>query len=308
VLARRAGPVARMGIRSVSVLFATVLLGIPLSAAAEKNKRGSLPTSTQSKAEAQTAGSQDVGSICADQADDPLAEEFRVHYQRSVELYRAQDYPAAITAMQRAYKLKPVTRLLYNLGQAHRKLQQPREAITYFELYLKTETKVPEKAEAEVRGHLQQLRILLAEQEKARVVVLRHSTPPPRWLRPTGFTLLGVGVASLGIGAALWALNGQCVDTPAPPIENCDRVYTTLPLGASLVGVGGGLVLTSVGFLIGSIQRGSGGKSTEPMPSQAPPSSAPPPSDLRAPLVPAPVPIDPDVEPPPAPLQLSFRF
>lgn len=249
--------------------------------------------------------------------DDPLADEFRVHYQRSVDLYRARDYASAIAEMQRAYKLKPVSRLLYNLGQSFRKLSQPREAITYFELYLQTDSLVPTEIRAEVEGYLVDLRTLLAEQERARVVVVASRAPPPRWLRPLGGTLIALGTASVVAGAPLWAINGSCTAPPLPPLQTCDQVFATLPLGASLVGVGGGLVLTGLGLVVGSVRRGSEsnvspgrapGTSTllrstpapaaiEPKPATSTPSAPPTPNEVP----------DPNIEPPPAPLRLSLR-
>ena len=249
--------------------------------------------------------------------DDPLADEFRAHYQRSVDLYRARDYANAISEMQRAYKLKPVSRLLYNLGQSFRKLSQPREAITYFELYLQTDSLVPAEIRSEVEGYLSDLRALLAEQERSRVVVVASRAPPPRWLRPLGGTLLALGAASVVAGAPLWAINGSCTAPPVPPLQTCDQVFVTLPLGASLVGVGGGLLLTGLGLVLGSVRRGpesnlSPGRgpgtstSSRPPPAPAtveprpaPPTPSTPPTPTEAP--------DPSIEPPPAPLRLSLR-
>ncbi len=252
--------------------------------------------------------------------DDPLADEFRVHYQLAVELYRARDYAAAIPEMQRAYKLKPVARLLYNLGQAHRKLSQPREAITYFELYLQTDSLVPAEIDAEVRGYLIELRALLAEQERARVVLVARKNPPPRWLRPLGGTLMALGVAGIAAGAPLWAVNGSCTAPPVPPMQTCDQVFATLPLGATLVGVGGGLFLTGLGMVLGSVRRGKeAGEGSTPSGDRAPavgtasqaPAALPPSPPTPARTVPvspsAPASADPDVEPAPAPLQLSLR-
>ncbi len=311
-----------------------VLLSLPSSLHAQNGKAPAAATKPSS--EAGKPGSKVVPAprpavTCPDPVpaaiDDPLADEFRAHYQRSVELYRARDYATAIGEMQRAYKLKPVSRLLYNLGQSFRKLSQPREAITYFELYLQTETLVPAEIRAEVQEYLTELRALLAEQERSRVVVVAGKAPPPRWLRPLGGTLLGVGAASIVAGAPLWAIHGSCTAPPTPPMQTCDQVFATLPLGASLVGVGGGLVLAGLGLVVGSIRRShesaenaarGASKSSPRVPPPpapregrpvAPTPTATPPSPPAPPPAPSQVPssADPNFEPPPAPLQLSLR-
>lgn len=302
----RGGTPARPGraaVRDRGVRALGWLLGIGLAfqlseSSAERDRQAERASRESSSAATDAAGS------CGEAVDDPLADEFRVHYRRSVELYKAQDYAAAIAAMQRAYKLKPITRLLYNLGQAHRKLQQRREAITYFELYLQTDSAVAPAVQLEVKGHLTELRAAQAEEERQRVVVVSRGTPPPKWMRPVGFSLLGVGIATVAAGAGLWAVNGRCVDAAVPPLETCERVYATLPLGATLTAVGGGLFLTSVGLLIGSVRRGGDGTvERHPTPSRPtePGPKAPSPSPNATPL-------SPDVEPPPAPLQISFRL
>ena len=90
--------------------------------------------------------------------DDPLADEFRA-LPALVDLGIAPaTMPAPSPRCSSAYKLKPVSRLFYNLGTVVSKPSQPREAITYFELYLQTDSLVPTEIRGEVEGYLVDLR------------------------------------------------------------------------------------------------------------------------------------------------------
>jgi hypothetical protein len=57
---------------------------------------------------------------------------------------------------------------------------------------------------------------------------------------------LGAGLAAAGVGAGLWAIDGQGTCSLAPGQQQCMNVYDTLPAGAAMVGTGGALVLTSI--------------------------------------------------------------
>jgi hypothetical protein len=49
--------------------------------------------------------------------------------------YQARDYEGAIVSLEAAYQRKPVARLLFNLGMAHRKLGHLEEALDCFERF-----------------------------------------------------------------------------------------------------------------------------------------------------------------------------
>jgi hypothetical protein len=60
---------------------------------------------------------------------------FDEHVARGQQLYLARDYERAIAELEAAYALRPVNRLLFNLGMAYRKLGDARMALSFFERY-----------------------------------------------------------------------------------------------------------------------------------------------------------------------------
>jgi hypothetical protein len=71
-------------------------------------------------------------------------------------------------------------------------------------------------------------------------------TSPRRHLRAIGWAALGVGLAAAAVGAGLWSLDGRGTCTLSGVQRECPKVWDTLPAGASLVGVGGALVVSSI--------------------------------------------------------------
>src|SRR5262245_14343860 len=83
--------------------------------------------------------------------DRARAAECQRRYELGLEHYRNKDYPAAIAEFEAAYRLKQMTRLLFNLGQAHRKLGHSQQALDYYESYLRLEPEMTAEERAEVQ-------------------------------------------------------------------------------------------------------------------------------------------------------------
>lgn len=176
-------------------------------------------------------------------------EDFREQYLRAGKLYAAGDYQAAIPALLSAYAIQPAPQLLFNIGQAYRRLQIWSSARVYFELY---RTLAPDIAPAAL-AELQELILSAKEREeeerkpeireKTRTVVIQEEKPLPRWLRPLG--IVG-GIAGLGLGisgAVLLSLDGQCAGATPAPIVECPQVYSSRTPGVALAASGAGLLL-----------------------------------------------------------------
>lgn len=178
-----------------------------------------------------------------------VEEEFREQYQRAGRLYAAKDYGAAIPALLAAYSIQPLPQLLFNIGQAYRRLEAWSSARVYFDLY---RTLSPDMEPAAL-GELEQLILEIKEREQAerrpevrektRTLLIREEKPLPRWLRPLG---IGGGLAGVGLaiaGGALLGLDGQCSATAAAPILECPQVFSSKTPGATLAAAGAGLLI-----------------------------------------------------------------
>ena len=171
--------------------------------------------------------------------------------KEGTELYQQGNYEACIEKFQTAFSINPDSLLLYNLGQAHRKLKQEREALNYYQFYLRTAGDVAPEMRSKAEGYVRELRQSIndKEQRSRQPTVLVRTTerrPRPLWRVIVGPVLAAGGAATLGIGA--WGLsgNGTCVDTPSDPMLHCSKVYDTQGLGAGLVGGGSALLLVGV--------------------------------------------------------------
>jgi len=94
-------------------------------------------------------------------------------------LYLAHDYEGAIRQLERAYEMKPLNRLLFNLGMAHRKLGHTKEALSYFERYRDRRTAAD--AVVPVERYIAELREKATEESRDEPVPTpAESSPLPR--------------------------------------------------------------------------------------------------------------------------------
>lgn len=68
----------------------------------------------------------------------------------------------------------------------------------------------------------------------------------PRWAELTG---LAAGVAVIASGASLWSVDGKCRPL-GEELRDCPRLWESTAAGASLVGIGAAVVITSTVLLI----------------------------------------------------------
>jgi tetratricopeptide (TPR) repeat protein len=76
---------------------------------------------------------------------------------QGTKLYEQNDFAGALEKFQAAYAVFPSPKLMFNIGEANRKLHRPVEALEAFERFLAGVTDAPEKV-AEVRTTMSQLR------------------------------------------------------------------------------------------------------------------------------------------------------
>lgn len=104
------------------------------------------------------------------------ADDFQVRYTQAVAAYKRGSYTEAITHFQRAYDLRPLPRLLINIGRAHLRLGHPDQALAFLRLYLQTDKEAAPALRAEVEREIAQ-----AEAEAART---RREAQPARPAAP----------------------------------------------------------------------------------------------------------------------------
>lgn len=89
------------------------------------------------------------------------ADDFTDHYNRGMKLYEDKSYEEAVTELQKAYEIRQLPRLLLNIGTVFRKMGKAREALSYYELYLKAEPNPPRKIRKELDEFIPATRALL---------------------------------------------------------------------------------------------------------------------------------------------------
>ncbi len=93
---------------------------------------------------------------------------FQDHLDQAVSLYKGGQYEDAIKEFQAAYAMRQMPRLLLNLGQAHRKLGHAREALGYYEFYLRVEPSPKPELRTELEGYIAQARAMIQAAERAK--------------------------------------------------------------------------------------------------------------------------------------------
>lgn len=95
---------------------------------------------------------------------DPAATAAREHFQKGVDYYTEGDLTAAMVEFQRAYKLQPTYRLLYNLGQVAYEQRDYAAAERYFRTYLaEGGDDIQEARRHEVQRELERLQSRVAD-------------------------------------------------------------------------------------------------------------------------------------------------
>lgn len=94
---------------------------------------------------------------------------------RGRDLYAKAQYEEALEAFLEADRLYPAPDLQFNIGLAHMRLEHWEQAISAFEIYLRTKENPPDRADVEAR--IAEAKRRLEEEE---------ASPPPASLQPTG--------------------------------------------------------------------------------------------------------------------------
>jgi tetratricopeptide (TPR) repeat protein len=138
---------------------------------------------------------------------DPKQAQAQELYVEGSKHYNLREYREAIEAFKRAYALFPEPTFLFNIGQAHRLLNDCESAAVFYRNYVRAAPDGKDRANAEqLAGEMESC---AAEQKRAREDDLRRqpavaaAAPEPRnrGLRIAGIVMAGVGAAAVGAGA-----------------------------------------------------------------------------------------------------------
>lgn len=148
------------------------------------------------------------------QPTDAADEAFGTHYRSAETLYEAGRFGDSIKELRAAYAIKPLPRLLLNIGQLHLKLGQAREALDAYEAFLLQEPRLNDEVRATVEEGMARARLLLipppAPPPAPRPPPLSLSgsagrppsaPPPPFWRR--GWFWGGVGLVAAGAAVGI---------------------------------------------------------------------------------------------------------
>lgn len=218
-----------------------------------------------------------VASLATARAEDESPRvRARALFKAGEALYSSGDYRGSIDHYQKAYQLAPLPLLLFDLAQAHRQLGERSEALKLYRQYLAADP--TGRGAAEAAQHIEVLTASLAKDPEpappAEAKVPREERPPepapvppptetmarsaPRPLRAVGWSLLGVGAVSVGVGGAFVALAKQANDRflePGeydPSAERDRRRFANASYGMFAIGgafVAGGVALIVVDAL-----------------------------------------------------------
>ena len=155
----------------------------------------------------------------------PTAEETaeaRRHHAIATRAYDLAEYEAALNEFKEAYRINGDPAFLFNIGQCHRKLGHPADAVTFYRTYLRRAPDTPHRPEVEK---------FIADLEAI------PPAPPPPAAAPQQATVAPPPSAAVALVAA-----------PAQPTSVTDRpVYTRawfwVVAGAVLAGAATAIIL-----------------------------------------------------------------
>lgn len=209
-------------------------------------------------------------------ADDALAPptnaKAREHFVRGNRLYRIREFAKAVDEYKAGSLAQPVTVFLYNLGQCHRQLGKHKEALWYYEMFLKRGNptgelrQYTEKFIAEMKAELDKMAKPPAEPSPGSrpspdvAASLKPAEPPSTptivrqpWHRDRpGLTIAATGLVMAGISGALF-LGARSLESDANRDDREQRRMELRDRASSRRLFGSVLGAAGVGLTIGGI-------------------------------------------------------
>lgn len=177
-----------------------------------------------------------------EQCASKVGEQLRVDGMKSFNLGR---YSEAVDRWEKAYELCPIADILFNLAQAHRKLNNLEKARDLFRSYLRESTNVSTQEREDIQKKI-------AELEDLMIVQKRSAESPPEGIKGSDPAALPPGQTSpipSDPDAQQPGLPNPATSTAPQPVH--ERWYRNT-WGWMLVGTGTAAVLAGGGFLLWS--------------------------------------------------------
>jgi tetratricopeptide (TPR) repeat protein len=194
----------------VLVYYAIFLIG-PSAFASDNGHPAEV---TQSGAVAPSNDIQSAPSSAAAESDafDTNEERAQVHLEEARRLFKAAKFDESIEQLNKSYTILPRPIILFNIGQAYRRMGRRQDAIATFERFIAADPKSNFAGEAQ--NTVNELRILLKQDEQMQ----RERKPWRRgWFWGVlGGSLLGAAALTTGLVLGLQPKSTEPVDPRAP--------------------------------------------------------------------------------------------
>lgn len=162
--------------------------------------------------------------------------------------------PEALRTYQETYRKVPTPRILWPMARLHLRLNQPQEGLEALGRYLTEmppeELPLAERQEAaRLKRELEQLRDQPEPPPAPLQVDLVRTqpvAPPPPRFRVWKWVALGAGLALIGGGAGLWAIDGRPTCDIEPADIRCPKILSTGAGAITLVTFGAAAVVGGV--------------------------------------------------------------
>lgn len=155
------------------------------------------------------------------------------HHQRALELYSEQNYDAALIEFERAYKIMKTYKLLYNIGQVAKQINDYARAMQAFDQYLNEGgNEIPAARRTELREEIARLSTRVARidvKSNAAAGELSIDDSPVGNFPLTAPLLVNVGRRRVTLHDATLGTRTKVVDVMAGETSVVDLAFETTP-------------------------------------------------------------------------------
>ena len=137
--------------------------------------------------------------------EEEIARKIEAISEQATEAYKAGEYKKALDLFKQAYDMEAIPTLLYNIGRCHERLEEHKEAKTYYELFL-LEADPDSEIKGKVEERMKTVEVKIRQEELAAqkasepVEKVPENEAEPAPSRVLDYVVLGSGLALLATG------------------------------------------------------------------------------------------------------------